>query len=208
MELERRQLEFERRQAQSRFKMPFAGQLIASLQLAEGVTDYPVSMGQELAVVRDLNSILLRVPLEDVAWAALPTDKLTAVLPLPDGTHLEAVFAYKKLERSALREEVYYYFQFPFEESATAAHLVGTDLACELWLGLTQPARIVPKLALVLREPAAFQNRHWNEGVAHIVPGAQVMVEGQTDLAILPPVPQQKPEGEPHAPAHARLQLE
>jgi hypothetical protein len=205
MELERRQLEFERRQTQARFKLPFAGQLITSVQMAEGVTDYPVSAGQELAVVRDLNSILLRVPLEDVAWAALPTDKLTVVLPLPDGTHLEASFAYKKLERSSLREEVFYYFQFPFEESAAAAHLVGTDLTCELWMGLTQPARIVPKLALVLREPTAFQNRHWNEGVAQILPGAQVVVEGQTDLAILPPV-QQKPDPGERRPIPTRAQ--
>lgn len=190
LELQRRQLEFERRQAQARFKMPYAGQLITSLQLAEGVLEYPVSAGQELGVVRDLKMILLRVPLEDVAWTALPTTKLTAVLHLPDGSLLEAPFAYKKLERSQLREEVFYYFQFPFEDSAAAALLVGTDLSCELWLGLTQPARIVPKLALVLQQPNAFQNRHWNEGVAQLLPGAQVMVEGQTDLAILPPVGQ------------------
>jgi hypothetical protein len=65
-------------------------------------------------------------------------------------------------------------------------------LSCELWLGLAQPARIVPKLALVLHEPGAFQNRHWSEGIAQMLPGAQVLVEGQTDLAILPPVPQQR----------------
>src|SRR5581483_4389664 len=113
MEWERRQLEFDRRQAQARFKMPFDGQLITSLQQAEGVTEYPVSAGQELAVVRNLNSILLRVPLEDVAWSSLPTDKLTAVLHLPDGNQLEAPFVFKKLAHSQLREEVFYYFQFP-----------------------------------------------------------------------------------------------
>ncbi len=194
IELERRQLEFDRRQAQSRFKMPFTGQLIASLQLAQGATEYPVTAGQELAVVRDLSGILLRIPLEDVSWSSLPTEKLTAMVHLSDGTQLEAPFAYKKLERSALREEVFYYFQFPPEESAGAALLVGTDPVCELWLELSQRARIVPKLALVLREPGAFQNRHWNEGLAQILPGAQVLVEGQTDLAILPPVPQQIPD--------------
>lgn len=192
LELQRRQLEFDRRQAQSRFKMPFTGQLITSLQMAEGVTEYPVSAGQELAVVRDLKSVLLRVPLEDVAWTALPAPRLIAVLHLPDGTQLEAPFIYKKLERSQTREEVFYYFQFPFEESAAAAQLVGADLSCDLWLGLTQPARIVPKLALVMQEPSAFQNRHWNEGIAQILPGSQLLVEGQTDLAILPAVPQIK----------------
>jgi hypothetical protein len=189
-ELDRRQLDFDRRQAQSRFKMPFAGQLITSLQLAQGASEYPVSAGQELAVVRDLNTILLRLPLEDVSWSSLPTDKLTAVLHLPDGARLDAPFAYKKLERSSLREEVFYYFQFPIEDSASAALLVGADPVCELWLGLSQPARIVPKLALVLREPAAFQSRHWNEGLSQLIPGAQLLVEGQTDLAVLPPVPQ------------------
>lgn len=199
MEWERRQLEFDRRQTQSRFKMPFAGQLITSLQLADGVTEYPVSAGQELAVVRNLNSILLKVPLEDVSWSGLPTGKLTAVLHQPDGSHLEAPFAFKKLERLQLREEIFYYFQFPAEESASAALLVGTSPTCELWLELSQSARIVPKLKLVLREPGAFQNRHWNEGLAQLFPGAQLLVEGQTDLAILPPVPQLKPDNSSNA---------
>lgn len=190
MELERRQLEFDRRQAQARFTMPFAGQWIASIQLADGVTEYPVSAGQELAVIRDLHSILVRVPLEDVAWAGLPTGKLTAVVPMADGTHLEAPFAFKKLEKYQFREEVFYYFQFPFEESTAAAQLVGTSPTCELWLELPQPARIVPKLALVLHQPDAFQNRRWTDGLTQLFPGSQLLVEGQTELAILPPVPQ------------------
>ena len=171
MELDRRQLELTGGKAQSRFKMPFAGQWISSLQLAEGVTEYPVSAGQELAVVRDLHSVLLRVPLEDVSWSGLPTAKLTAVLPL-GGRHASGggVFAFKKLEKFQMREEVFYYFQFPFEESAAAAQLVGTSPTCELWLGLSQPARIVPKLALVLQEPEAFQNRRWNEGWRNCFP--------------------------------------
>ncbi len=203
MEWERRQLEFDRREAQSRFKMPFPGQLIATLPLTEGVNEYPVSAGQELAVVRNLNSILLKVPLEDVSWSGLPTAKLTAVLCQPDGSRLEAPFAFKKLEQFQMREEIFYYFQFPPEEAASAALLLGTAPTCELWLELSQPARIVPKLALVLHEPAAFQNRHWNEGLTQILPGAQVLVEGQTDLAILPPVPQLKPDND--HPALSRL---
>ncbi|GEM_PF-1249644 len=205
MELERRQLDFDHRQAQAQFKLPFSGQLILSLQLAQGVTDYPVSAGQELAVVRDLGSILLRVPLEEVAWAALPPDRLTATITMPDGTHLEAAFTQKKLEHSVMREAICYYFQFPPEETAAASHLVGTDLACDLWIGLAQPACVVPKLALVLREPVAFQNRNWNEGLSKILPGAQLLLEGQTELAILPPVHQLKPNTSGHETARAHL---
>jgi hypothetical protein len=187
LELERHQLEFERRQSQSRIKMPFAGQLNASLQLAEGVSDYPVNAGQELAVARDLSVVLVRMPLTDASWSSLVAEELTAVLNLPDGTKLAAPFAFKRLERFQMREEVIYYFQFPSNDCDAATRLVGADVSCELWLGLPQPAKVVPKLALVLHQAGAFQNRRWNEGLAQISPGAQVLVEGQTDLAVVVP---------------------
>lgn len=186
-ELERRQLEFDRQQNQARLKMPFDGQLNPSLPLADGVTEYPVNAGQELAVARDLSLVLLRVPLSDAAWSALATDQLSAVLTLPDGTRMEAPFAFKKLERVQLREDVVYYFQFPTERSPSAARLVGTEVSCELWLKLVQPARVVPKLTLVLHQPSAFSSRRWNEGLARLTPGASLLIEGQTDLAVVLP---------------------
>ena len=63
---------------------------------------------------------------------------------------------------------------------------------CELWLDLPERARVVPKLALVMNNPTAFQGRRFNEGLRLVAPGARVLVEGQTDLAI----------SEPKAPAH------
>lgn len=192
LEWKHRQLEFERQQNQARLKMPFAGQLNPSLQLAEGVTEYPVNAGQELAVARDLSVILIRVPLADPSWSTLPVEGLSALLNLPDGTKLIAPFGFKKLERFQNREEVVYYFQFAASDGVAAARLVGADVSCELWLGLSEPARVVPKLALVLFKPAAFSSRLWNEGLADIAPGATVLVEGQTDLAII------MPEGKAH----------
>ena len=74
-----------------------------------------------------------------------------------------------------------------------AARLVGSDISCEVWLALSQPAHVVPKLALVLHQPASFQSRLWNDGIAQLSPGAQVLVEGQTDLAIVVPEGRGKP---------------
>jgi len=187
LELQRRQLEFDRHQVQGRLKMPFAGQLNPTLQLAEGVNEYPVSAGQELAVARDLSVIQLRVPLTDPSWSTLRSEDLSAVLNLPDGSKLAASFAFKKLERFQMREDVIYYFQFSTNECSAAMRLVGADVSCELWLALAQPAHVVPKLALVLHQPASFQNRRWSEGVAQLSPGAQILVEGQTDLAVVVP---------------------
>ncbi len=193
IEWQHRQLQFDRQQGQARFKMPFAGQLNPTIQLADGVSEYPVNIGQELAVARDLSVMLLRVPLTEASWSTLGSEQLEALLNLPDGTKLEAPFAFKKLERSQLREEVIYYFQFPTNHCSPATRLVGADVSCELWLALARPARVVPKLALVLHQPTAFQSRRWNEGLALLAPGAQVLVEGQTDLAILVPEKKEKP---------------
>jgi hypothetical protein len=196
LELEHHELEFERRQAQARLKMPFAGQLNTTLQLAEGVTEYPVNAGQELAVTRDLSVILMRVPLSEASWSSLPAEQMSALLNLPDGTKLAAPFAFKKLERVQMREEIIYYFQFPGSDCAAASRLVGADVSCELWLALPEAARVVPKLALVLHQPALFQNRRWSEAINNLTPGAQVLVEGQTDLAIIiPDKKQAKAEG-------------
>jgi hypothetical protein len=184
-ELERRKLEFDRRQAQARLRMPFTGQLTMNLPLTEGVEEYPVNSGQELAVARDLSLIRLRVSLANPAWAALPADRLMALVRLPNGAELTAAFAFQKIERVQLREESVYYFQFPQDKAALAARLMGTDLSCELWLTLPQPARVVPKLSLVLQQPTAFQGRNWAQGVGLAWPGAFVLVEGQTDLAIV-----------------------
>jgi hypothetical protein len=191
-DLQRRQLDFDRQQTQARLKMPFDGQLNPSLQLAEGVNEYPVNNGQELAIARDLSTILLRIPLADIAWSTLPTERLSAIVRLPNGTRLEAPFAYKKLERVQTREDVVYYFQFTAERSAAAAQLVGTEVSCELWLGLVQPAHVVPKLTLVLHQPSAFASRRWNEGLSQLAPGASLLVEGQTDIAVILGKEQQK----------------
>lgn len=186
-EWQRRKLEFERRQAQARLKMPFAGQLTISLPLTEGVEEYPVNAGQELAVARDLSLVRMRVVLANPAWAGLAPETLFAIVRLPNGEGLRADFAFQKLERIQAREESVYYFSFTPEQAASAARLMGVDVTCELWVELPEAARIVPKLSLVLNQPSAFQGRDWIQGVRAAWPGAQVLVEGQTDLAIALP---------------------
>ncbi|MGN6387686.1 MAG: hypothetical protein ACTHMT_15765 [Verrucomicrobiota bacterium] len=186
-EWERRKLEFEHRQALARFKMPFSGKLTVSIPLTDGVTEYPVNNGQELGVIRDLSTIRLRLPIANAAWMSIPGEKLTAIVRLPNGEPLDAKFSYQKIERIQNREEAVYYFQFPDEKAQMAGRLIGTDISAELWVALDEPVRIIPKLALVMRDPAIFQNRSWSAGVSDAFPGARVVMEGQTELAIVPP---------------------
>jgi hypothetical protein len=187
LQWERQRAEFERKRAQATLKMPFSGQLTMSLPLAEGVAEYPVNVGQEIGVARDLSIVRLRVPFSNSAWSSLPPDRLFAVVRLPSGQELDAQFAYNKVERAQNREESAYYFQFLPEHTPLVARLIGTDVSCELWLNLGQVTRVVPKLALIMHNPTAFQSGNWSAGLAQAFPGARLAVEGQTDLGIILP---------------------
>jgi hypothetical protein len=183
---ERRNLEFKKQRAQSRFQMPFTGRLTISLPLTEGVVNYPVNAGQELGIARDLSAIRIRVVVENSAWSGLVPEKLRAQV-LSGNELLEAKFAYQKIERVQNREESAYYFEFPPEKAATAARLIGANVTCDLWIDLPEPVRVVPKFALVLHDPAAYQNRNWPSALSTMFPGARVLVEGQTDLGVALP---------------------
>jgi hypothetical protein len=190
LQWERQKVEFERRRAQATLKMPFNGQLTLTLPLADGVAEYPVNIGQEIGVVRDLSTVRLRVPFANAAWSAISPERLIAIVRLPGGQELEAQFAYNKVERAQNREESAYYFQFLPEHTAMVARLIGSDVTCEVWMNLGQVTRVVPKLALIMHNPTAFQHGNWSLGLATAFPGARLAVEGQTDLGIvLPPKP-------------------
>lgn len=183
-EWQRRRVDFERKRDLAQLKMPLAGQLTMSLPMAEGVSEYPVNTGQELAVARDLSLIQLRMVLVDSGWAALPATALSVSIRLPAGEELTAGFTAKRIERVQTREEAVVYFLVPLEQAAQAARLVGMDVPAELRLTLERPVRVVPKLALLLHQTSAFQSRNWADGVARLWPGARVAAEGQTELAI------------------------
>jgi hypothetical protein len=183
----RRKLEFDRRRAQATLKMPFNGQLTVSLPLTEGVDSYPVALGQELGVARDLSLIRIRVPLANSSWSALPPEQLIAIVRLPSGRELGGRFLYQKLERIQSREESVYYFQFPSDLSAAALRLIGTDVGCEIWYQVPEPMRVIPKMTVLLESSVDLEVQNWAQCVQERYPGAELVVEGQTELGVRPP---------------------
>ena len=190
-EWKRRELDFQRRRQQSRFEMPFDGKLTVSIPISEGVTNYPVNQGQELAIARDISAVRARVAIDNAAWTGLTPESMRVVVTT-GGRALEARFIYQKIEKVQNREESAYYFEFPPEKVTEAARLIGANNQCDLWVDLPESARIVPKLAVILHQPEAFQNRSWSAALASTFPGARLLLEGQTDLAVVvagPPAP-------------------
>jgi hypothetical protein len=187
-EWKRRELEFQRRRQQSRFEMPFDGKLTISIPISQGVTNYPVNQGQELAVARDISSVRARVVIDNAAWTGLSPEQMRIIVTT-GGRSLEAKFIFQKIEKVQNREESAFYFEFPSDKSDEAARLIGANNQCDLWVDLSEPAHIVPKLAVILHKPDAFQTRNWQSGLSATFTGARLLLEGQTDLAITLPTP-------------------
>jgi hypothetical protein len=185
-EWKRRELDFQRRRQQSRFEMPFAGKLTVSFPISEGVTNYPVNLGQELAIARDTSTVRARVVMDNASWSGIAPDKMRVVVTT-GGRALEAFFSYQKIEKVQNREESAYYFEFPRDKASEAARLIGANNQCELWMDLPEEARIVPKLAVILHQPDAFQNKSWSAALSTTFPGSRLLLEGQTDLAVVAP---------------------
>jgi hypothetical protein len=146
-----------------------------------------VALGQELGVARDLSLIRIRVPLANSSWSALPPEKLIAIVRLPSGRELGARFLYQKLERIQSREESVYYFQFPPDLSAAALRLIGTDVGCEIWYQVPEPMRVIPKMTVLLESSVDLEVQNWAQCVQERYPGAELVVEGQTELGVRPP---------------------
>jgi hypothetical protein len=134
-----------------------------------------------------------RVIMENAAWTGISPERLKVVVTT-GGRSLEAHFIFQKIEKIQNREESAYYFEFPREKSVEAARLIGANNQCDLWVDLTESARIVPKLAVILHQPDAFQNRNWGTALATAFPGARLLLEGQTDLALVIPTAPSKPK--------------
>ena len=182
--LKRRQNDFERRRSQARLKMPTTGQLNINLPLAEGVREYWVHTGQDLAIVRDLQKVYLRAVLPEPAWAGQVSGTLGMVVPLSNGQKLTAKYAYQRLERTHTHEEAAAYFLITDPPISDILHLLGLEVSGELNFILAHPVRVVPKLTLVMHDPSAFQDRSWSAGVQRLWPDSRVVAEGQTELAI------------------------
>ena len=182
--LKKRRSDFERRRSQARLKMPTTGQLSINLPLADGVKEYWVHTGQDLAIVRDLQKVYLRAVLPEPAWAGQVSGALSMVVPLSNGQRLTAKYAHQRLERMHTREEAAAYFLITDPPISDILHLLGLEVTGELYFDLAHSARVVPKLTLVMHDPSAFQERSWSAGVHRLWPDSRVIAEGQTELAI------------------------
>jgi hypothetical protein len=187
LELKLRQQEIEQaqREDESRLKMPFAGELTLYPPRPTAGQPLRVQAGADLALIQDFSRVNVRVPLKRPEWRLLDTARLRVRFRGGVRAPLQAGFLRSLTEEVFGRDELVYYFQFTPEQTAAARPLVGGQVSAQLVLALEVRARLVPKLELVLVDPAGFRADGWAAGVAKLFPGARVLAIGETEVAVV-----------------------
>ncbi len=186
LKLRAQELEFERRLRDFRLAMPFAGELTLIPAPPPDGQPLRVPLGADLALIRDFSAIEARVPLRRPEWRLLEPGKLILRQSRFGRPGIAAVFERGLQQEINGREELVYVFRFPDSARASARPLAGGQVMMELVLRLDAPARIVPKIDLLLASPAAFRDDGWESGVAAAAPGTRLIALGETHAALQP----------------------
>jgi hypothetical protein len=188
LKLRQQELELARREQESRLVMPFDGEITFIPPAPTSDRPLRVEAGMDLAWLQDFSRLHVRLVLRQTDWRLVDPARLT--LRLGTGTlgrPLSAGFVRRLTEEVFGREELAYYFVVDPERTTEARPLVGGQVGAQVIAALPETAHLVPKLDLVLAEPATFRLEGWTGGLAKLLPGARVLLVGETHLAIAVP---------------------
>jgi len=184
LKLEQQQLELDRRTRDSQLVMPFDGEItLLPPQPPAGEPLY-IENGMDLARLEDFSRVSARAVIRQTAWRLLPPLDLSLQLPSATGD-LRGRFSRGLVEETFGRDELVYYFSFTAQQIRQVRPLIGGQVSAKLIAQLSQPAYLIPKLALVLADPEIFSHREWTEAVPLLIPKARVLLQGETHLAIV-----------------------
>ena len=184
LKLEQQEIELARRERDSRLVMPFDGELMLVPPLPPDGEPLYIESGMDLARIQDFSRVDARAVIKRTEWRLL--DPARVRLRVNAGREvLFANFSRALAEEIFGREELVYYFTFRAEQKSAARALVGGQISVQLLAVLPQSARLVPKLDLALADPELLRTAGWDAAVAQLIPGARVIMHGDTHLAIV-----------------------
>lgn len=186
LKLEQQEIELDRRERDSRLVMPFDGEITLVPPLPPEGEPLYIESGMDLARLQDFSRVDARTVIKRTEWRLLDASRIKLRI-VAGGDVLRADFSRALAEEIFGREELVYYFTFSADQKSAARALVGGQISVQLLAVLPQSARLVPKLDLALAAPELFRTAGWDAAVTQLIPGARVILHGDTHLAIVEP---------------------
>lgn len=166
------------------FTAPFKGELRLEVDFVDGETEYNVQTRETIATLNDYSEIHGHLKVNNAGWVNLSPKRLSLQLKDRNRTLMPFQDDRTVKDERTKREERIYVFSVPLEDNNSLKRLVGTQMRGELIYKLPQSCFIVPKYDLSLYALGKTDSVDWTETVEELWPGAKVLAEGLSELAI------------------------
>lgn len=175
---------FEDAKDRSVYTAPFLGELRLELNYVDGQKEYTVTGRETIATLNDYSEIHAHLKVSNASWINMSPQRLSLQLNDRDKTLMPFLEDRVEKDKRTQREERKYIFSVPLKESEALKRLVGTQMKGELVYKLPKACYIVPKYNLSLFALGKSDSVDWTEMVADLWPGAKVLAEGLSHVAI------------------------
>lgn len=182
IEWEQRRLDFLKRQEQSRLNAPFNGELRLLIRPQEGRREIWIQSGEDIALMRDLSSAVLRLKPDDYPWAGAPFEDLILKVRIPGMQELEALPSREEIDTSSPKQERIWVFELKSGTTPVKNLPLGAPVSVQLIQRLPSVSKIIPKTTLLFSAKSAAGN--WAEVLTSVYPQASLIATGQTELAV------------------------
>ena len=190
-----KKIQFKERYNSSYLIVPFQGEVQFTYPYIQGEKNY-IGSGAEIARVRDFTEIYAQVPMLDSEWRTFDKEDLVIRVKTAQGLK-EGYYAYSTTEVVQGREQLIYYFRFAKTDSRSLRSLIGGMVNARLNYKLTPPAHVIPKLALIMKSPAKFEDDGWQGVLKGISDDLKLQFVGLNAVAVQISEPPLQKEQEP-----------
>lgn len=175
---------YEDAKERSVYKAPFVGELRLEIDFVEGQSEYTVAARETIATLNDYTEIRGQLKVGNASWVSMAPQRLYLTLSDRNKTMMPYLKDEIIKDKRTLKEERHYLFAVPLENNESLKRLVGTEINGEVVYKLPKPCYIVPKYNLSLYALGKSDSIDWEAMVADLWPGASVLAEGLSEIAI------------------------
>jgi hypothetical protein len=179
---ESKKMQFDLREKEAYLTIPFDGHVQFLFPYVAGEKNY-VSLGTELALVRDLSEVYGHVPIVDSRWRLLGKSKIELEVAVSTGV-ARAKYAKSLKKEISGSEQLIYTFLFDPSDNQVLMNQMSGTVEGKLFQDLGRKARLVPKFLLVSLNPETFREAGWKGLVENLVPGYELLQVGLQSIAL------------------------
>ncbi len=183
---EKPRLDFRKKEEKYILRMPFDGRLQYQFSFPQddSVTTY-LDSGTPIATVCDDSAYYITIAIADPDLTNLPPETLSLRVQLGDGTALNGVFAFKRVEKNGSTggDLLAYFFRLPKEQHDKAHDIIGSNCMARLYYTPRGEVVFLNKMKLA-STPEGSKCSTWQELLSILYPDWELVVNGETELIV------------------------